>query len=123
MTEHRSSRGNFIFGASLLAIGVLLLLDNLDFIDLGPIWMYWPLLLVISGISKMAGESGIRWSQNGLFSVFLGLWILACEFHIWGLRWSSAWPILLIGLGLSLIASHPSGRSAFVAKVRTSNGD
>jgi predicted membrane protein len=61
--------GGVWLGVILIAIGVLFLLDNVYIVDFGEIvHTYWPVLLIIWGVSKLARRSstpGIQESSSG----------------------------------------------------------
>jgi hypothetical protein len=51
--KRKSGKGNKIFWAlALMAVGVLILLHNLGYID-HDIIRYWPVLIIIWGIKKL----------------------------------------------------------------------
>lgn len=47
------------FGAVLIVIGVLVLLENLDIIEYS-VWDFWPLILVLIGVSLLMRATGVR---------------------------------------------------------------
>ena len=50
----RYSNTNFVWGAIFIAIGALLLLDNLNYISLGDLLReYWPVLLILIGLALL----------------------------------------------------------------------
>ncbi|MGB2696230.1 MAG: DUF5668 domain-containing protein [Candidatus Zixiibacteriota bacterium] len=50
MSKHR---GKDVFtGLLIILVGVFLLLQNLGYID-GSIWRYWPVILIVWGISEL----------------------------------------------------------------------
>jgi hypothetical protein len=50
--NHPGTSGIF-FGAIVVGIGCLLLLDNLGIVRFHDIWRYWPVLLVAWGVSRI----------------------------------------------------------------------
>lgn len=109
--------GRMLFGILLLSIGALLLLNNTDIIDLGPVRTLWPLILVVLGISTLVNardreESGVGlWryrsrrphTGGGIWLIFLGLWLLVSTNHLFGLRSRDIWPIFIIAWGASMV--------------------
>src|SRR5271154_5596506 len=62
--HHRSGSHGLFFGAIVVAIGVLLLLDNLGIFRFHDVWQYWPVLLVAYGVSRIVdarSPSGYVW--------------------------------------------------------------
>ena len=52
-----SRQGNW-WGVILIAIGVVLLLSNLDLVDLGDLLRFWPLILIAIGARIVFGDRG-----------------------------------------------------------------
>jgi hypothetical protein len=101
---YRSGSHGFFFGAVVIAIGVLLLLDNLGIFRIHDIWQYWPVLLVAFGVSRVLDSrtpSGWIWGGMialiGAFLLLDTLDIIYFSFHIF-------WPVILIAFGLSVLA-------------------
>ena len=77
-SRHRYSSGThgIFFGAIVVAIGCLLLLDNLGIVRFHDIWQYWPVLLVAYGVSRIVDArtpSGYVW---GGVSALIGAFLL-----------------------------------------------
>jgi hypothetical protein len=104
-----------VFGIALLAFGALLLLNNTDIINLGPIHNFWPLLLIVFGISTMVNaydrqDSGVGvWkgrrphSGGGVWLILVGVWLLVSTNHLFGLRFRDTWPMFIIAWGVSMV--------------------
>jgi predicted membrane protein len=100
--RHSGTHGIF-FGAIVVAIGCLLLLDNLGIVRFHDIWQYWPVLMVAWGVSHVVDSrtpSGWVWGAVvALFGAFLLLDtrdILVFNMHV-------VWPVLLIAFGVSVL--------------------
>jgi hypothetical protein len=63
--------GHFFWGSFFVAIGLLLLLNNLSFvhIDWGYAWRLWPLILVFWGASRLTQQKTVRAALSGLNGV------------------------------------------------------
>jgi len=119
MDQQQSFRwnGRATFGVLVLLFGAMLLLNNVDIIDVGPLWRLWPLILVVIGVNTLLNshygqDSGVGvWRRRdrrphaggGVWLIFLGLWFLLSLNHPWGLHFKDTWPILIIGWGASLL--------------------
>ena len=91
-----------IFGLTLILIGVAYTLDRFGKLDAGELIRFWPMVLVVAGLSKMfwpGSESG-RWSGLILFGI--GSWILAYDFEIIDVNFWDWWPAVLVLVGLRL---------------------
>jgi predicted membrane protein len=92
-----------IMGLSVIALGILFLLNNLEIVSARPILSYWPALLIVFGAAHFFQHrtpAGTTWS---LILVFIGTGMLLdriyqIEFNIW-----SYWPLLLVFFGASMI--------------------
>jgi predicted membrane protein len=101
---HRRGFGSAVVGFGVLAAGIILTLDNLGVIEGEDYLSYWPLLLIVVGISHLVRPPGSRRLVGGVVWIAVGVTILLSNlgfilFDIWDL-----WPILLIVLGFSLIS-------------------
>ncbi len=97
-------RSHLIFGALFIVLGIALFMDRFDMINVGPVWRYWPFLLVLFGINKMYPFSHPRRILKGIWLVFLGLWLYVSIEHVWGLEFRDTWPMLIIAWGIGLVA-------------------
>lgn len=103
-TENAAVRSTRVaWGSVLLLMGLAFLLDNLDVLSLGSIWDHWPLILVAIGIGRMLAPGTSRDCGGGLWWVFIGCWLYVSVQHLWGLNFGTSWPILLIGVGVSMV--------------------
>ncbi len=99
----RHHNHGIFFGVVVVAIGCLLLLDNLGIFRFHDIWQYWPVLLILWGASHVINSrtpSGWVWggvvALVGAFFLLDNLDIIVFNFHL-------LWPVLLIGFGVSVL--------------------
>jgi predicted membrane protein len=102
--------GTAIVGLGLLGLGVTLTLDNLGLVDKHAIEPYWPVLLILLGVSHLLQE---HWFGGAVWS-FVGAALLAANlnlvsFHVWEL-----WPLLLVLFGGRMIWAVARGRRRVV---------
>lgn len=118
MRPHRS-RSSFLLGVAVIALGVILLLNNFNIIDVSVGYListFWPLLLVFWGIDFLlpAAESGSNRSRRnsgalvtGLVLIALGLLITGQNLDFYELDfsffWSLFWPVVIILIGWGLL--------------------
>lgn len=96
---------HLLVGLCVVAIGVLLLLDNMGIYQVGNLWRFWPVILIIAGGSRMLESgSGRIW---GGFMVLIGLAFLADSFNfrIGNIRFGFhlIWPLLIIYWGVAML--------------------
>jgi predicted membrane protein len=104
-SRHRYSSGThgIFFGAIVVGIGCLLLLDNLGIVRFHDIWQYWPVLLVAYGVSRIVDArtpSGYVW---GGVSALIGAFLLLDTLDIIVFNFAVVWPLLLIAFGISVL--------------------
>ncbi len=104
----RVRRGAVLWGAALVALGGLLLINQ--FVPGIAIWRYWPLIIVVFGVRSMFGTGTGSWSikdaAEGLTTVTIGLIFLGqmlgyIGWNAW-LNIFRLWPLLLVALGLEI---------------------
>lgn len=99
-----------VFGVVLIILGTVFLLEELGFMVFGHlIDSWWPMLIVVLGVSKMAWERNVG---AGGWLVFVGLWLQAVELSLFGLTFGNSWPVFLIAAGAILIGQSLFGSAA-----------
>ena len=88
-----------ILGLLIVAFGVILTLDNLDYVEAGDILRYWPLLLVAFGLARVIGTDCTSGRLSGGLMVVIGLWLMADEIFILSVDFERWWPIILVAIG------------------------
>jgi predicted membrane protein len=101
----RGSRlsAQLIIGLALAVVGVLFTLDNLDLIASGPILRWWPLVLVLIGLTRLLGlgvprQSAAGWLFTGIGTLLLLSNLDLIRFGVWDL-----WPLVLVVGGATLV--------------------
>lgn len=91
-----------ILGVAMILGGVALLASRADWLDLGSLWHWWPLILIGLGVSKLLFD---RAEERGG-----GIWLLAagvyCGIGVWepyGLSWATGWPVMIVAAGASFL--------------------
>jgi predicted membrane protein len=101
--HYRSGTHGLFFGAIVVAIGVLLLLDNLGILRFHDVWQYWPVLLVAYGVSRIVDSrtpSGYVW--GGVLAL-IGAFLLLDTLDIIVFNFAVVWPLILIAFGISVL--------------------
>lgn len=96
-------RKQMMWGLVLIVVGVVFLLDRMGLADVDELWHYWPLLLVVAGINQTIGYPSAREFTNGLWMVFIGLWLFAVLEGFLGLSFRNSWPLFILMWGLQLV--------------------
>lgn len=99
----RHGFGTAILGLGVLTLGTVLLLDNFGIIEGETLYAYWPVFLILIGISHLVRPTGSRrigaaivWMAIGAVVLLSNLGLIS--FEIWDL-----WPVVLLIIGGSLI--------------------
>ena len=101
--DRRSIFGpRLILGLGVILVGLILTLENFDLLEAGDILIYWPVVLIAIGLTRIFSSN----PSNLVFALTLigvGAWILMFNLEITDLEpWGFFWPILLIVVGGSL---------------------
>jgi cell wall-active antibiotic response 4TMS protein YvqF len=108
--------GGMIFGLMIVAAGVLFLLRNIGIFYFEGIWDFWPVILIVIGISKLANPQKASSVISGLMIGGLGaVFLLKNLGYLDGDVWQYVWPGVVIAVGLSILVqnleSHDRARS------------
>jgi len=96
----RSLAGGLVAGAVLTLVGLALLLNRLGLISFEHLWQFWPMLLVLVGVSHFMTRERRTW---GIFLMIMGVFLQLNELGIVHFKWDDLWPLLLIASGLFMI--------------------
>ena len=117
-----NATGGMIIGLAVVAVGVLFLLRNVGIVYFDDIWQYWPVVLIVIGLSKLVNPYSASNVLGGIIMGGIGtVFLLRNLGYIYGDVWSYLWPGILIAVGLSILVKHleriheppsPAGTSA-----------
>ncbi len=95
--------GTAILGLGLLAFGSLLTLDNMDMLDATDYLQYWPVLLILVGLSHLFQPRAARRIVGGLIWIFVGTLLLLNSLDITSFEVWNLWPLAIVFVGLSML--------------------
>jgi predicted membrane protein len=101
-----------VVGLVIIFIGVIFTLDNLNLVDARRVLHYWPALLVVYGVSKLADTQNLPGRVWGSIAVLVGSLMLLDRLDLIAFRLHDWWPLVLIGIGGSLLVRSASRRPA-----------
>ena len=111
--ENDSNHGlniKIIIGILVVIAGLVALLDSLG-IEMGiNIWDFWPLILIIIGLGKLARPREYRSTSAALIFIVIGLLFQLSTLDIIDFKFGHLWPIILILVGLAIL-THSFRRS------------
>jgi len=118
-TEQTGSRshGRVLVGMLIIAAGLMMLADQIGVSDVHLSGRFWPLFLIALGVVRLVEprvhrDGRPRSRRTGAWFVFLGLWFLLNEFHLYGFDYQTSWPLLMVGAGVGMVwraFEHPGG--------------
>ncbi len=144
----RFSSGRFLLGLIIMAVGVILLLNNLvegiD-IDVRQILQLWPVIPLVLGLSWLFGSFGFTSEEKGqkaffswgqfvtaLVAIAVGVIFLGRNLDLFDVDtrifWNLLWPVVLILIGINLLrgrafSSAKGGRFAFMGGSNVGGSD
>jgi len=92
-----------VAGVFLILLGALFILDNLRIVDAGSLWDYWPLLLIVPGVTRLLAPSRPGQKLWGGILVVVGGLLLLRNLDIVWVPFHKVWPFLLVVFGGYLI--------------------
>ena len=105
MTPH------LVVGVFIIAIGVLVTLDNLGLTDADRYFRYWPVALILIGLHKLAhSRNGMGGAFGGFVITLAGVWLLLEETALVRVSFWDLWPMLLVFFGGYLVWQGATGR-------------
>ena len=99
-----------IAGIVLIALGILFTLSSFDVIDAGSLGDYWPLFLMVPGLTSFLWPRKNADRFWGLILLGIGTLFLLRNLGILWIRFRHIWPVVLLALGVYLIWRALEGR-------------
>lgn len=107
--ERRGRTGLHLPGLVIMAVGVVLLLDNLDWVEAGQILRFWPLLLIGFGVKHLFGARDRGAAVIGAVLAGVGGVLLLASLDVLDIDVWRLWPLLLIVFGFLMLTRYRSG--------------
>lgn len=108
-----------VWGAVMILVGLIYLLDHAGVVNASHVWRYWPALIVIVGVIHLTQKR----YPVGIFLVALGSLYLLQSIGFMMFRWVDLWPIALIGAGIMFLYGAIKGRGCSNREFRTTPSD
>ena len=103
MSRRRSrsrDHGAMVPGLIMIAVGLVFLLERFDVLPLRQVWRYWPMILIVIGLTHLVRPEGGR---RSIFLLLLGIWLQVSTLELYGLDFGDSWPLLIIFIGASFV--------------------
>ncbi len=108
--RNRSRSSSLVMGTAVVAVGLILLLDNLGIVPAHELWDYWPLILIALGVTRILdshSQAALIW--GGLVAGIGALFLLR-NLHIFYFNFEFFWPLIVIAVGASMLLRGLEGR-------------
>lgn len=94
---------HLILGIFVVLVGIIFLLDNLEILRAGDYLRYWPTILIVIGLSKLAQSRETPGRAAGVVFTLAGTFLLLNELRFLKLEIWDYWPLILVVIGISMI--------------------
>jgi predicted membrane protein len=94
---------HLIVGVIAIGLGLLFLLDNLNFFEFRHWIPFWPTVFLLIGAIKISKTDTPSGYMMGVGWIALGALLMLGHFHIVHIGWRVIWPLFLIWLGVVLL--------------------
>jgi len=109
---HRDVQGGLIGGAAVILVGLFFLLDSLGIIAIGHLFRFWPMILIVAGVASLLSRQD---RVKGAVLIIVGVLFELDSLGIAHFRWSSLWPLAIIGAGIAVMWTTLEARRIGVA--------
>jgi len=101
-TAHRMTP-QLVFGVVIILLGLIFILDHLGMFEVGRLTRYWPVLLILYGITRMTPGRKGRGLVSGAFFSVIGLLLLLEKLDVISVDLWDYWPVVLLFIGGMLV--------------------
>ncbi len=94
----RRNLSTILWGATLVILGTLFLLDQILTVNWDIFQDWWPVALIVAGLFS-----------RGHVLTAVGAWLLIAKLELFGFTYSSAWPVILMIIGAGMLVDAITG--------------
>jgi len=102
---HRVIRRMFT-GAALILLGIGFLLEKQGLIGASELWLIAPALIGLSGLARLIAAPGAVNAVRALLRLGVAAYLVVVIEHVGGWTFAATWPVLLIGVGGSMLGDE-----------------
>ena len=113
--------GRLLFGVLVVALGILFTLDNLELVHAEHYLRFWPVALILIGLTHLLPPSDAGRRVWGVVWIFAGTWLTLETLDVVRVSLWAFWPLLLVLLGATIIWRAMSPRGGPAAATETEN--
>lgn len=103
--------GRILFGAFLVLVGIVLLVDTTNVYEIGDLWQYAPVVLVVWGVWTLLTSRGRQLFWPGTLILVGGGWVLVNLDVVAADVARSYWPVLVVLWGVSILTRRVRRRN------------
>ncbi|OYO27503.1 DUF5668 domain-containing protein [Janthinobacterium sp. PC23-8] len=103
------SPSQIILGVLVIGLGLVFLLDNLGLISVRYTFRFWPTILIIFGLLKIAQSRTRSGYVLGGLLVLLGATWTFRAMGLFYISWNMLWPLVIIGIGIAVVTKSLPG--------------
>ena len=92
-----------LVGMLIIVFAVVILLQNLDLIPYINMWVFWPVFLILIGLSQIMRPSESRQTLSGSIFIIVGGLFLLNNMDIIYFRFRDLWPFILLLVGFAIL--------------------
>jgi hypothetical protein len=105
--NRESGDGHVLLGAALILLGLAFLADQADVIHVTISERMWPFIPLFFGLVRLFAPGyrhGRRRPRRGaVWLLSIGLYGLVSQYRLFGLDYSTSWPLLIVAVGLNMV--------------------
>jgi predicted membrane protein len=96
-------------GVLIIIFAVVLLLRNLELIPYINLWAFWPLFLLVIGLSQLLRPAEYRQTLSGSIFVVVGMLFMLNNMEIIDFGFRELWPFILLVVGFAILRQSMIG--------------
>lgn len=93
-----------VLAVLVIAVGVLFFLSNLGLFRIHDIFSFWPIILILIGLSRVSGRQGKQGNLQAAAFLLCGGIFLLSNLGLFSLSGRTVWPLVLIGAGILMLS-------------------
>jgi len=101
--ERESRWNSFVWGISLVALGVVFMLHFTGRLEWSRWGEAWPAIVIFMGFVQTLTARSARKLGSGVSLMGIGTWLLVTTNGWYGLDWRNSWPLALVAVGVGTI--------------------
>jgi hypothetical protein len=109
-TSARRNLSGIAWGLFFIGLGVVMLLGQLGWFDGNVMRHVWPIWPGLFGVAQLVSARTAKSVGDGLFMIGLSGYLFVSNEGLWGLGWSSSWPLILVVIGVAELAKVLASR-------------